>query len=583
MNVIHLELPRIFTFTVKEYFTEVKSTLESDGHTFRQYDANPVFWRWLMQLSTPYSPGDCLAPLLKTEPDETFWASIAEMQRHLRDISTLYGIKVELAGLRLPAAVADSTYAMCSLIADNFGCALFSGFFQHLDERIHFSGADILTLGNDGQEGVFWALNLAAWMRARGSTAHICIARHGHENFSLVHHVGNLAKNEWFFGLVDSVALYPEELPRTLRLLSDAVKTDDYGALENIAIKPKAGPVWIIPPRAGATAESRVSPPDYSIPEEYFQSMDVPLEHLVYSMAMVRNKCFYKKCTFCVQITKHVGDAAYEPAAELERALNACAELCRHGVQLVNFSDEAMRPVDLRRFSEGLLARKIPVRRVGRMVAAAHPDVATLRLMRDAGCTEILFGIESFDPALLRDMGKISGHSDTAAETLAMIRSYLDAGLFVILSMIYDFPTEPPGSRAATRALAEKIAMDSDRTAFIFNRFGLFHTSAIYKDPARFGIEPPGPALPHNDIQYVFPCNRLSNPDPLTADEAQLYRRLKFGMDGETYAALHTKHGAELLDIAHFFDYNSIGFVHRALHDRTFLSSFCIRNPAVAK
>ena len=59
MNVVHLELPRTFTFTVKEYLTEVKSDLEAGGHTFRQYDANPVFWRWLMQLSTPYSRGDC--------------------------------------------------------------------------------------------------------------------------------------------------------------------------------------------------------------------------------------------------------------------------------------------------------------------------------------------------------------------------------------------------------------------------------------------------------------------------------------------------------------------------------------------
>ena len=178
------------------------------------------------------------------------------------------------------------------------------------------------------------------------------------------------------------------------------------------------------------------------------------------------------------------------------------------------------------------------------MLAAAHPDAATLRLMRAAGCVEILFGIESFDPAVLRDMGKISGRTDTADETLAMIRAYLDAGLFLMLSMIYDFPTESPRSRAITRAVAEKIAMDSNRTTFIFNRFGLFNTSAVYKEPSRFGIEPPEPAQPHNDIQYILPCKRVVDPDPITADESQLYTRLKFGVSEETYNALCAKHGA---------------------------------------
>ena len=155
----------------------------------RQYDANPPYWRWLTQLSTPYSRGDCLAPVLESLPGDHFWETLAEITRHLRDVSTLYGAKVTLRGIELPRQALDSTYAMCSLIADNFGCMLFSGFFQRLDERVHFSGADVITLGCDYQEGVLWALNLAAWMRARGSKAHICIARHGFENFSLLHHI----------------------------------------------------------------------------------------------------------------------------------------------------------------------------------------------------------------------------------------------------------------------------------------------------------------------------------------------------------------------------------------------------------
>ncbi len=164
-----------------------------------------------------------------------------------------------------------------------------------------------------------------------------------------------------------------------------------------------------MPARPGAAEEKRRASPDYHIPAEYFSAMDVPVEHLVYSMGMVRNQCFYRKCTFCVQITKHVSEAAFEQRTEVERAVNACAELAKHGVRLVNFTDEAMRPVDLRRFSEAILTRQIPVRWVGRMIAAAHPDEATLRLMHAAGCVEILFGIESFDPAVLAAWEKSAG------------------------------------------------------------------------------------------------------------------------------------------------------------------------------
>jgi hypothetical protein len=578
MKAVHLELPHVFTFTVKEYLTEAKSALETGGHSFRQYDANPVFWKWLLQLSTPFSPGDCLPPLLKLDPDETFWKALAETRRHLRDLSTMYGIKMDLRGIRLPAAVMNSTYAMCSLIGDNFGCGLFSGFFQHLDDAMHFSEADILTLGTTGQEGVFWALNLAAWIRARGSKAHLCIARHAHENFTLLHHAEQLAKNEWFFGLIDSVILHEEELARSLRGLADALQTESCGSLENIAIKFLGGPVKIIAPRKEAAGEKRASSSNYEIPAEYFRATGIPDEHLVYSMSMVRNKCFYKKCSFCVQITKHISDAAYDPGAEIERALNACAEVSRHGVRLVNFSDEAMRPADLQRLSKGLLDREIPVRWVGRMIAAAHPDHSTLSLMREAGCTEILFGIESFDPEVLRDMGKISGRNASSAETLAMIDSYLDAGLFVILSMIYDFPTESAESRAATRGLAEKIAAQTERAAFIFNRFAMFHTSAVFKEPGRFNIHAPLPAEPQNDIQYAFPHERISQAEPLSEKEAVLYEKLKFGMDEETYAAAQAEHGADLVDLAYFLDYNSIGFAHRAWRARTFFSSLGLRD-----
>src|ERR1022692_2437815 len=125
MKVIHLELPRLFTFTVKEYLVDVANAMEESGHQFRQYDANPVFWTWLMGLSSPHSPGDPLQTLLSAfdNPNQV-WPALREIRHHLSDIGRMYGVELSLRGVRLSETVAKSTYAMCSMVANNAGCGM---------------------------------------------------------------------------------------------------------------------------------------------------------------------------------------------------------------------------------------------------------------------------------------------------------------------------------------------------------------------------------------------------------------------------------------------------------------------------
>ena len=101
---------------------------------------------------------------------------------------------------------------------------------------------------------------------------------------------------------------------------------------------------------------------------------------------------------------------------------------------------------------------------------------------------------ESFEPAVLRDMGKISGRRETSDETVEMIQSYLDAGMFVILSMIYDFPSESAAGRALRPTRDAELDADSrTRNAWrsFYNRFLHCFTALpgiVFKDPAKFGI-----------------------------------------------------------------------------------------------
>ncbi len=161
------------------------------------------------------------------EPGDELWGILAELRGHLLDVSRFYGVPLALGGIQLEKCVTDSSYAMCTLAADNFGGALFGNFFQHLESRLKFSDADVISFGVESQEGIFWALQLASWLKSSGCEAHLCIGRHAWENFSLLPHVADLAKNPWFFGVISSIVLYQEELAQTLRLLVAVVAGGD--------------------------------------------------------------------------------------------------------------------------------------------------------------------------------------------------------------------------------------------------------------------------------------------------------------------------------------------------------------------
>jgi len=568
MKIVHLELPRYFTLTVREYMTGAATAAHAGGHSFRQYDLNPNFWRWLAGLSTPHSPGDLFEPLLAASGNAELWPLLAELKAHLNDIGRLYGMGVGLRGIQLPRGVVNSSYAMCCLVADTYGCGLFANFFATLSPRFQLMDADLICFGLDSPEGIFWSLQMAAWLRTSGSKAHFCIARHGWENFSLLQHIDELAKNDWFLGIIQSVILHPEELPRTLRQLADTLDGAPPDALCNIAIKTADG-VRILSPLPDDRAQLRIAEPSHIIPDDYFEAMQVPRDHLVYSMAMVRNKCFYKKCSFCVQIAKHIGDNAYSQGADIQRALAACAELERHGVTMVNFMDEAMRPVDIRDFCAGIQDRHIRMHWVGRMIAAAHPSRDILSQMKEAGCIEVLFGLETFDPALAADMGKISKFHESPAQTAAMVEDFLHAGLFVILSMIYEFPTETPEARARTIAGVEALCAKSSHIAVIFNRFSLFHASRMYLEPGKFNIKCIEPRLGENDLQYQFGYECQNPLPPASEQELASMHRLSLGWPAERYASILAARGKDLLDMAYFLDYVSLGFRYRVRNGTT--------------
>jgi hypothetical protein len=293
---------------------------------------------------------------------------------------------------------------------------------------------------------------------------------------------------------------------------------------------------------------------------------------LVYSIVMIRNKCFYKQCTFCVQIAKHLEDAFYLPEAELNRTLDACLQLTSHGVTMVNFMDEAMRPRDLKIFCRGLLERRVKIRWVGRMIASVNMDEATLQQMKEAGCTEILFGMETFEQKTAADMGKITGKGCGIAGGIEAVEKLLKSDIFLILSLIYAFPTASENSLKHDLDMADRYLDKTDKIVFIFNRFVLFHQSDVFKKPAAFGIIPEL-KLPINDLQYCFQY-QSSGPELNTGDSR--LERLRIGLDESDYRRLLDAWGNEILMMASQIDYSSVGLWWRSNRNRSLLHDLAL-------
>jgi len=572
MNVIHLELPRHFTFTVKEYQVEAKRQLEEDGHGFRQLDLNIEFWRWLLDLATPHNPAGCFDALASASTAGAMAAGLVQVQAQLRDIALYYGLEIGLGGLRLRKAVLDSSKAIGCLIGNYHGGGLFAAFFQELDAKYQLSEAALVSLGLDNQEGVFWALEFAAWMKSSGNRSHVCIARHSHENFSLQHHLDDLRQNAFFFSLIDSAIVQEEGLPLSLRGLAHFLQSGERHRLTNLMLKEVEGEIASIPLDDATRQKSRQASSDYLIPDDYFSTMPVRRDQLVYSMAMIRNKCFYKQCTFCVQIAKHLEDAFYATGPELDRALAACRELKSHGVGMVNFSDEAMKPHDLKRFCHALLESGLKTSWVGRMIASANLDTAALQQMKNAGCTEILFGMETFDQATAADMGKVTGRGPGVMGGMEAVEHLLKADIFVILSCIHAFPTASVNSLKADLDAADRYLDRTRKVVFIFNRFALFHQSAIFKSPSAYGISPEARS-PENDLQYAF-SYQSRRPAPIE-DDPRL-SRLRLGLVESEYGPLLAAWGAEILVMAGQVDYSSVGLWWRATRNRSLLHDLAL-------
>lgn len=110
-------------------------------------------------------------------------------------------------------------------------------------------------------------------------------------------------------------------------------------------------------------------------------------------------------------------------------------------------------------------------------------DEETIRLMKQAGCTYLFFGIESASRHILHSIGK-----DVSIDHVERnLRLVSQAGIRSVLSFVVGFPHETPEDITSTCEFIRRNKGDID-VAFV-NIFQLEHDSPFHRSPESFGIK----------------------------------------------------------------------------------------------
>ncbi|RJQ46507.1 MAG: radical SAM protein [Gaiellales bacterium] len=285
---------------------------------------------------------------------------------------------------------------------------------------------------------------------------------------------------------------------RLLRYLSGA-GPESPDEIEGIAFR-RAGGVVTTAPREHIAdldtlpfPERRLFPPLKSYRPTPASCRRLPLAHVMTSRGCP------SRCRFCDRAVfgeRFRARGAGDVMAEIEELVRT------QGVREIRFFDDTFT-LNRRRLEEICSALRGFRPRLAwtclTKVDAVRPD--TLRMMREAGCWQVLFGLESGDDRVLESLGK----KTTVEQNRRAVLWAREAGLRVRADFLVGSPMETLQSLEKTLAFAKSLPLDFAH----FNKFVPFPGSSFYAELVgeEQVIDFTGGAsiLDHEEILYVPP------------------------------------------------------------------------------
>ena len=381
-RVLHLDMPRAFTTTLKTFDFRSAQVLSQNSVIYDQADLNSNFWQYAIRQTVP-----------ELDLANFFYPQVSPeiVSKFVRFFELLHGDhKVPLTpyGLQF-GTLADSTRQIAKAVAGPGLRDLIEGYIDHLLPllKLHDNALRVVSLGVDSANSLIFACAFAQALRKRlTSGIEIVLGKHSYENFSLSLRKEHIQKNAQLLRYFDEV-LYHEE-----RFAGDLLKLCGGQGQDNTELDLEYD--------RGSTFLIRRS--------VYMDLLVLPASHYVCSLPLSRNKCYWNKCTFCVQVKKHLASFSYDETSELKNAFAEISTLSQLGFHYFLFNDEAVQPAKLTKLCDFLDANGINIKWTPRIIADVKLQEDLIRKMARTGCFEVLFGLETISAETSGEMKKVS-------------------------------------------------------------------------------------------------------------------------------------------------------------------------------
>ncbi len=241
--------------------------------------------------------------------------------------------------------------------------------------------------------------------------------------------------------------------------------------------------------------------------EDYLQVLDTlnPAHRLWsdgrWNKITLAHGCYWKKCAFCDVNLDYI--SRFEPA-HLSGLLDAMQEtIDATGQSGFHMVDEAAPPRLMRDLALGILSREMTVTWWGniRFESTFTPDLC--RLLAASGLIAVTGGLEVASDRLLKLMDK----GITVEQAARSAQAFQDAGVMVHAYLMYGFPSQTEQETIDAMEVVRQMFDAGVLTSAFWHRFVLTRHSAVYEDPARYGVEipplPAGPLFATNDIPHI--------------------------------------------------------------------------------
>jgi len=387
---------------------------------------------------------------------------------------------------------------------------------KELDQAIVHRRPRVLGINVTGTTQVVGGITAAYVAKKLHPDIHVVL---GGSYFSRL--AGQMARFPQLFEVVDSVILYEGEIALA-ELLSAIRNSQDLNTVPQH--------LWFDPITKRVEKNGKLATPDIESlppPDPEGMALEFYLTPETILPVSASRGCYWDRCEFCDHGFCYRGGYREKPAhrvIEEMKLLNS-----RYGVRHFDIVDEAVNPPLIESFCRMLLDGQYDFRWLCLARIDRRFNYKTFRLMHDAGCRLLSFGVESHDSGILKRMNK----GTTPELNLRVLSDSVRAGIWTHIMVFFGFPGEDDAAAQRTFSLIRKhddVFNDAGAAAFVLGRH-----SRILNRPEHFEIDVAPQWTTSTDLAYdiVLPYT-VNGQDTFTTAErrAQEFQSLTVNKKG---------------------------------------------------